>query len=159
MPNHPKIQGAEPTERQVLDAPQPGTGLQPQPGQWNLPGSQADLMMHHPAHHHAQRERRWPSNPKGFTERQSLHRKEAATPLRRRISNIQVSQAKPIEPSLSYPRTNATATVTPYILLYVCRDMAKTTNPKHTPPTRNHPEDKRAPPQYKAEKPDSTAKP
>ncbi|MEQ2284955.1 hypothetical protein AMECASPLE_026949 [Ameca splendens] len=69
MPNHPKIQGAEPTERQVLNAPQPGTGLQPQPGQWSLPGSQADPMMHHPAHHHAQRERRRPSNPKGATKR------------------------------------------------------------------------------------------
>ncbi|MEQ2242302.1 hypothetical protein ILYODFUR_034477 [Ilyodon furcidens] len=90
---------------------------------------------------------------------QSLHRKEAASPLRRKTTNIQVSQEKPIEPSRSYPRANVTATVTPYILLYVCRDIAKTTNPKHTPPTRNHPEDKRAPPQYKAEKPDSTTKP
>ncbi|MEQ2289549.1 hypothetical protein AMECASPLE_034228 [Ameca splendens] len=37
-------------------------------------------------------------------------------------------------------------------------DMVKTTNPKHTPPTRNHPADKQTPPQYKAKKPDATAK-
>ncbi|KAK5610522.1 hypothetical protein CRENBAI_003631, partial [Crenichthys baileyi] len=37
--------------------------------------------------------------------------------------------------------------------------MVKTTNPKHTPPTSNHPADKQTPPQYKAEKPDATAEP
>ncbi|MED6250271.1 hypothetical protein ATANTOWER_028197 [Ataeniobius toweri] len=33
------------------------------------------------------------------------------------------------------------------------------TNPKHTPPTRNHPADKQTPPQHKAERPNATAKP
>ncbi|KAK5619686.1 hypothetical protein CRENBAI_009321 [Crenichthys baileyi] len=35
----------------------------------------------------------------------------------------------------------------------------KTTNPKRTPPTRNHPADKQTPPQYKVEKSDATTKP
>ncbi|KAK5619756.1 hypothetical protein CRENBAI_007968 [Crenichthys baileyi] len=38
------------------------------------------------------------------------------------------------------------------------RGTVKTTNPKNTPPTRNHPADKQTPPQHKAERPDATAK-
>ncbi|MED6237410.1 hypothetical protein ATANTOWER_024383 [Ataeniobius toweri] len=37
--------------------------------------------------------------------------------------------------------------------------MVITTNPKHTPPTRNHPTDKQTPPHYKAKKPNATTKP
>ncbi|KAK5606263.1 hypothetical protein CRENBAI_024408 [Crenichthys baileyi] len=40
---------------------------------------------------------------------------------------------------------------------YIGRGTVKTTNPKHTPPTRNHQADKETPPQYKAENPDATA--
>ncbi|KAK5606577.1 hypothetical protein CRENBAI_018364 [Crenichthys baileyi] len=58
------------------------------------------------------------------------------------------SQAKP-----RFPR----ATATPHILPYIGRGTVKTTNPKHTPSTRNHPSDKQTPPQYEAEKPDATA--
>ncbi|KAK5603581.1 hypothetical protein CRENBAI_004522 [Crenichthys baileyi] len=61
------------------------------------------------------------------------------------------------KPSCSSPRANATAT--PHILPYIGRGTVKTTNPKHTPPTRNHPADKQTPPQYKTEKPDATAEP
>ncbi|XP_047208461.1 extensin-like [Girardinichthys multiradiatus] len=35
--------------------------------------------------------------------------------------------------------------------------MAKTTNPKHSQPTRNHPAHEQTPPQYEAEKPDASA--
>ncbi|KAK5616586.1 hypothetical protein CRENBAI_006131 [Crenichthys baileyi] len=47
----------------------------------------------------------------------------------------------------------------PHILPYIGRGTVKTTNPKHTPPTRNHPADKQTPPQCKAEKPGATAEP
>ncbi|MED6259215.1 hypothetical protein ATANTOWER_018803 [Ataeniobius toweri] len=47
---------------------------------------------------------------------------------------------------------------TPYILPYIGRGRVKTTNPKHTPPTRNHSAHKQTPSQYKAEKPDANAK-
>ncbi|KAK5600774.1 hypothetical protein CRENBAI_010352 [Crenichthys baileyi] len=48
---------------------------------------------------------------------------------------------------------------TPHILPYIGRGTVKTTNPKHTSPTRNHPAVKQTPPQYKAEKRDATAEP
>ncbi|MED6256289.1 hypothetical protein ATANTOWER_023370, partial [Ataeniobius toweri] len=55
--------------------------------------------------------------------------------------------------------SQANATATPHILPYIGRGTIKTTNPKHTPHTRNHPADKQTPPQYKAEKRDGTAEP
>ncbi|MED6253415.1 hypothetical protein ATANTOWER_029054, partial [Ataeniobius toweri] len=50
-------------------------------------------------------------------------------------------------------------TATPHILLCIRRGTAKTTNPKHTQPTRNHPANEQTPPQYEAEKPDASAGP
>ncbi|MEQ2189634.1 hypothetical protein GOODEAATRI_027211, partial [Goodea atripinnis] len=66
----------------------------------------------------------------------------------------QPSKTNRAKPSHSSPRANTTAT--PHILLYVGKGTVKTTNPKHTSLTRNHPADKQTPPQYKAEKPDAT---
>ncbi|MEQ2281707.1 hypothetical protein AMECASPLE_033166 [Ameca splendens] len=37
--------------------------------------------------------------------------------------------------------------------------MARTTNPKHTEPTRNHPANEQTPPHYEAEKPNASAEP
>ncbi|XP_047245507.1 extensin-like [Girardinichthys multiradiatus] len=54
-------------------------------------------------------------------------------------------------------RKSASATATPHILLFIRRGTAKTTNPKHTQPTRNHPANEQTPPQYEAEKPDASA--
>ncbi|MEQ2309140.1 hypothetical protein AMECASPLE_035521 [Ameca splendens] len=51
----------------------------------------------------------------------------------------------------------ANVTATPHILPYIGRGTVKTTNPKYTPPTRNHPADQQTSPQHKAEKPDATA--
>ncbi|KAK5604548.1 hypothetical protein CRENBAI_015580 [Crenichthys baileyi] len=68
-------------------------------------------------------------------------------------SGARQSHAKLLPP----PQANATAT--PHILHNIGRGTVKTTNLKHTPPTRNHPADKQTPPQYKVEKPDATDEP
>ncbi|KAK5619822.1 hypothetical protein CRENBAI_006779 [Crenichthys baileyi] len=104
------------------------------------PGSQADPAMHHPAHHRAQG-------------------KDASPSIRRAAHqhSCRPSKNDRAKPSCGSPRANAT--VTQHILPYIGRGMVKTTNPKHTPPTRNHPADKQTPPQYKAEKPDATTEP
>ncbi|MEQ2289506.1 hypothetical protein AMECASPLE_033733 [Ameca splendens] len=61
---------------------------------------QAALMTNHPAHYHAQGKRHRPSKPKGATERPQHMQQGGHTPIqRRRPTNIQVSQAKTIEPS------------------------------------------------------------
>ncbi|KAK5600794.1 hypothetical protein CRENBAI_009956, partial [Crenichthys baileyi] len=70
----------------------------------------------------------------------------------------QQSKSDRDKPSGSSPRANTIATATPHIHPYICRDMLKTTNPKHTPPPRNHPANKPTPPQYNAEKPNATTK-
>ncbi|KAK5614665.1 hypothetical protein CRENBAI_006255 [Crenichthys baileyi] len=62
------------------------------------------------------------------------------------------NKAKPhLPPSQRHSNSNTTH---PSI-----RDTVKTTNAKHTPPTRNHTTDKQTPPQYKAEKPHAITKP
>ncbi|MEQ2292758.1 hypothetical protein AMECASPLE_026176 [Ameca splendens] len=61
------------------------------------------------------------------------------------------------KPSCGSPRANAT--ITPHILPYIGRGTSKTTNPKHTPPTRNHSADKQTPPQFKSKRPNATAEP
>ncbi|MEQ2216898.1 hypothetical protein XENOCAPTIV_024835, partial [Xenoophorus captivus] len=61
------------------------------------------------------------------------------------------------KPDRRSPRASTTAT--PPILLCIRRGMARTTNPKHTEPTRNHPANEQTPPQYEAETPDASAEP
>ncbi|KAK5613556.1 hypothetical protein CRENBAI_019818 [Crenichthys baileyi] len=123
------------------------------------PGSQADPVMHHPAHHRAQGKDA-SSASRGATQKgHSMHSKEATLPHKKQNHQhpCQPSKNDRAKPSCCYPRANATAT--PHILPYIGRDTVKTTNPEHTPPTRNHPADKQTPPQYKPEKPDATAEP
>ncbi|KAK5619278.1 hypothetical protein CRENBAI_018128 [Crenichthys baileyi] len=88
-----------------------------------------------------------------------MHRKEAALPpeMQKHQHPCQPSRNDRVKPSCGSPRANATAT--PHILPYIGRGTVKTTNPEHTPPTRNHPADKQTPPQHEAEKPDATAEP
>ncbi|KAK5618919.1 hypothetical protein CRENBAI_008492 [Crenichthys baileyi] len=59
------------------------------------------------------------------------------------------------KPSRRSPHANAIST--PHILPYIGRGTVKTTNPKHTLPTRKHQADKQTPSQCKGEKPDATA--
>ncbi|MEQ2278476.1 hypothetical protein XENORESO_019355 [Xenotaenia resolanae] len=59
---------------------------------------------------------------------------------RHRTTNIHASQAKTSQASPRFLLSNTTAP--PHILPYIGRGTVKTTNPKHTPPTRNHPADK-----------------
>ncbi|XP_047223822.1 pollen-specific leucine-rich repeat extensin-like protein 1 [Girardinichthys multiradiatus] len=110
------------------------------------------------------REKCPPSKQKGGTERPQHAQQRGRTPhtptppkTQTHQHPCQPSKNDPAKPSCGSPRANATAT--PHILPYIGRGMVKTTNPKHTPPTRNHPADKQTPPHYKAEKPNATAEP
>ncbi|MEQ2265761.1 hypothetical protein XENORESO_012187 [Xenotaenia resolanae] len=115
--------------------------------------------MHHPTHHCIQGKDAGPASRRVPQKGHSMHSKEAALPPRRRTTNIHASQAKMTEPSQAAVPPRANATATPHSLPYIGRGTVKTTNPTHTPPTRNHPADKQTPPQYKAEKPDAIAEP
>ncbi|KAK5605679.1 hypothetical protein CRENBAI_007891, partial [Crenichthys baileyi] len=105
------------------------------------------------------RKRRRPSKPKGVTERpQPAPQRCCIIPeMKKQKHQGQTSKSNRDNPNGS--STQPYTTATPHILPYVCRDTLRTTNFKHTPPARNHPADKQTPPQYKAEKPDATAKP
>ncbi|MEQ2159696.1 hypothetical protein GOODEAATRI_025693, partial [Goodea atripinnis] len=61
------------------------------------------------------------------------------------------------KPDRRSPRASTTAT--PPILLCIRRGTARTTNPKHTEPTRNHPANEQTPPQCEAETPNASAEP
>ncbi|KAK5622121.1 hypothetical protein CRENBAI_009961, partial [Crenichthys baileyi] len=90
----------------------------------------------------------------------SRHRRGAAPPKTQNHQHSgQPSKNKRAKPNRSSTRANTTATATLHILPHVSRDTVKTTNPKHTPFTRNHPADMETPPQFKAKKPDATIKP
>ncbi|KAK5622397.1 hypothetical protein CRENBAI_004339 [Crenichthys baileyi] len=100
------------------------------------------------------RERCRSSKPEGATERPQ------PAPQRGCIHRSHQHLGQPgkydrAKPSRSSPRANATATATPPILPYVCRDMVKTTNPAHTshqePPSR-----KAKPTPVKVKKPNAT---
>ncbi|MED6253028.1 hypothetical protein ATANTOWER_020990 [Ataeniobius toweri] len=56
------------------------------------------------------------------------------------LTSMPAKQKNKAKPSCVSPRANATAT--PHNLPYIGRGTVETTNPKHTPPTRNHPADK-----------------
>ncbi|KAK5614875.1 hypothetical protein CRENBAI_010494 [Crenichthys baileyi] len=102
------------------------------------------------------RERCQSSKLKGATERpQPVPHRGCPPPPRCRTANNQASQAKLIEPSRSCPR--AKATETSHILPYVRRDMVKNHHPQAH--TTHHGPPGQTPPQYKAEKPEATAKP
>ncbi|MEQ2226735.1 hypothetical protein ILYODFUR_030358 [Ilyodon furcidens] len=111
--------------------------------------------MHHLPHHCAQGKDANPASQKAAQKGHSTHSKEAALPPE--MHPCQPSKNDRAKPSLGSHQANATAT--PHILPFIGRGMVKITNPKHTPPTRNHPADKQTPPQYKAEKPDATDEP
>ncbi|KAK5603373.1 hypothetical protein CRENBAI_008975 [Crenichthys baileyi] len=86
----------------------------------------------------------------GATRGHSMSSRKAP---RCRTTNIQASQAKTIEPS------QATVFPEPTPQQHHTSFRTSTTNPKNTPPTRNHPADNQTLPQYKAKKPDATAEP
>ncbi|MEQ2238611.1 hypothetical protein ILYODFUR_034912 [Ilyodon furcidens] len=119
------------------------------------PGSQAESTTHHPAHHHAQWKDAALASQRVPQKGYSTRSKEAELPPERQNHQHpgQPSKNDRAKPSCSSPQANATPT--PHILLYVGRYTGKITNPKHTPPTRNHPADKQTP--LQAEKPDATA--
>ncbi|KAK5599184.1 hypothetical protein CRENBAI_024735 [Crenichthys baileyi] len=66
------------------------------PGQ---PGSQADPVIHHPAHHHAQGKDTSLTSRREAKKGHNTHSKEAALPPRCRTTNIHASQAEMTEPS------------------------------------------------------------
>ncbi|XP_047219380.1 extensin-like [Girardinichthys multiradiatus] len=105
------------------------------------------------------RERNQPNKQKGGKERPQHAQQRGHIPPRMQNHQhpCQPGRNDRAKPSCGSPRAKATAT--PHILPYIGRVMVKTTNPKHTPPTKNHPADKQTPPQHKAEKPDATAEP
>ncbi|XP_047226632.1 extensin-like [Girardinichthys multiradiatus] len=103
------------------------------------------------------RKRHQPNKQKGGKERpQHAQQRGRTPPLRCRTTNIHAIHDR-AKPSCGSPRANATAT--PHLLPYIGRGTVETTNPKHTPPTRNPPADKQTPPQHKTERPDATAEP
>ncbi|KAK5607409.1 hypothetical protein CRENBAI_024811 [Crenichthys baileyi] len=114
----------------------------PPPGQ---PGSQADPAMHHPAQPPCPRKRHQPNKQRKATARTA--KRPHSTPS---CTNIHASQAEKTEPSQAVVPPKANATATPHILPYIGRRTVKTTNSKHTPPTRNHPADRQTPLQHKA---------
>ncbi|MED6295475.1 hypothetical protein CHARACLAT_032232 [Characodon lateralis] len=107
--------------------------------------------------------------PKGKTPAQQAegcHRKAPAHAARRPHPNPETqTHLHPGQPSKNngakpdHRSPRASPTGTPHILLCIRRGTAKTTNPKHTQPTRNHPANEQTPPQYEAEKPDARAEP
>ncbi|MEQ2206385.1 hypothetical protein XENOCAPTIV_028721 [Xenoophorus captivus] len=122
-------------------------------------GSQADPAMHHPAHHRAQGKDTSITSRRVAKKGHSTHNKEAALPpeMQNHQHPCQPSRKDRAKPSCGSPLANATAT--PHILSYISRGTLKTTNPKHTPPTRNHRADKQTPPKHKAKRPNATAQP
>ncbi|XP_047230912.1 extensin-like [Girardinichthys multiradiatus] len=104
------------------------------------PGSQADPAMHHPAHYHTQGKDTSP-NKKGDKERPQHVQQRGYTP-------PEDAESPTSMPAKQKRQSQAKL-----------RGTVKTTNPKHTPPTRNDPADKQTPPQHKAEKPDVTTEP
>ncbi|MEQ2284727.1 hypothetical protein AMECASPLE_024497 [Ameca splendens] len=181
MPNHPRTMGQS---QQSTQSPMPGIGPQPQPGMWGnktrpttrqrpptnntrpkmagppkcrqmnrdhpgKTGSQADPAMHHPAHHHAQGKDASPASRRAAQKGHSTHSNHQHP--------CQPSKNDRAKPSCGSPRANATAT--PHIIPYIGRGTVKTTNPKHPPPTRNHPADRQTPPQHKAQNPNATTEP
>ncbi|MEQ2159795.1 hypothetical protein GOODEAATRI_026943 [Goodea atripinnis] len=123
------------------------------------PGSHADPAMQHPAHHRSQGKDTSPASRRRHRRATSHTAKRLHSPRDAELltsmpaKQKQQSQAKPQIP----PQANATAT--PHILPYIGRGTVKTTNPKPTSLTRNHPADKQTPSQFKAEKPDATTEP
>ncbi|KAK5605132.1 hypothetical protein CRENBAI_024931 [Crenichthys baileyi] len=119
------------------------------------PGIQADPV----THHSAQGKDAGPASLRAPQKGHSPQIKDGASPPKTQNHQHagQPGKKNRVKPSCSSPRANATAT--PRTLPYFDRGKVKTTNPKHTPPTRNHPADKQTPAQYKAEKPDATAEP
>ncbi|MEQ2301390.1 hypothetical protein AMECASPLE_035324, partial [Ameca splendens] len=97
--------------------------------------------MHHSAHHRAQGKDTSLTSRRAVKKDHSTHSKEAALPpeMQNHQHPCQPSRNDRGKPSCGSPRANATAT--PHNLPYIGRGTVETTNPKHTPPTRNHPAD------------------
>ncbi|XP_047208473.1 early nodulin-75-like [Girardinichthys multiradiatus] len=151
------------------------------PTQMQAPGH--DRYMHPPPHRQANRDHRasWAvkqtprcttpptTMPKGKTlaqQAEGRHRKSPAHGAKRShphpetqtpLHPGQQSKNDRAKPDRRSPRASTTAT--PPILLCIRRGTARTTNPKHTEPTRNHPANEQTPPQYEAETPDASAEP
>ncbi|MED6250060.1 hypothetical protein ATANTOWER_024048 [Ataeniobius toweri] len=117
--------------------------------------------MHHLAHHHAQGKDGSPASRRAPMKGQSPLCKEAAphNPETQHHQHPCQPSRNEARPSRSSSRDNTTDKAVPHFLPYVHRDMVKTTNQKHTMPTRNHPAEEQTPSQYKAKKPDASAKP
>ncbi|MEQ2249287.1 hypothetical protein ILYODFUR_027740 [Ilyodon furcidens] len=98
-------------------------------------------------HHCAQRK---DAGPASLRAPQKGHRtlgKEVALPPETQNHQHPGQPSKNDRAKSSRSSSRANATATPHILPYIGRGTVKTTNPKHPPPTRNHPADKQTPPQ------------